>query len=198
METITTWWAGLDPTMRTYWGIAIFASTIFIIQMVMTFIGIGDADAADADFDLGGDTDGDTLDTGGVLQIFSVRNIVNFLLGVGWAGVCFSGYIHNRVWLGIVALLMGCAFVALFIVVYRQMMKLEHNGAFKINDCVGQVADVYLRIPETRKGEGKIQFSFGGSVQELAAITDGEPIPSGAKVRIVEVVGGHTLLVEKV
>ena len=44
METITTWYNALDPVMRTYWGIAIFASLIFLIQMVMTFIGIGDAD----------------------------------------------------------------------------------------------------------------------------------------------------------
>ena len=90
METITTWFNGLEPTMRVYWGIAIFTSTIFIIQMVMTFIGIGDVDAGDADFDLGSDASDGTLDAGGTLQLFSVRNIVNFLLGIGWGGVCLS------------------------------------------------------------------------------------------------------------
>lgn len=198
MEAITTWFNGLDPMMRTYWGVAIFASTIFLIQMIMTFVGIGDADAGDADFDFGGDADGDTLDTGGTLQLFSVRNIVNFLLGIGWGGVCFSTYIQNHILLGFVALLVGCAFVAMFGFVYKQMRRLEHNGAFKLEDCVGQVADVYLRIPEARSGEGKVQYSFQGSVQELAAITDGEQIPSGSKVRILEVIGGHTLLVEKI
>ena len=82
--------------------------------------------------------------------------------------------------------------------IYKQMRRLEHDGAFRIDDCVGQVADVYLRIPGQRRGEGKVQYSFGGSVQELAAITEGEAIASGAKVRILEVVGQHTLLVEKV
>ena len=71
MDTILTWYNALDPLMRTYWGIAIFASTIFLIQMVMTFIGIGDADGGDADFDLG-EGSGDTLDAGGPLQLFSV------------------------------------------------------------------------------------------------------------------------------
>ena len=197
MDTITTWYNALDPTMRVYWGIAIFASTIFLIQMVMTFVGIGDADAGDVDFDLG-DGNGDTLDAGGTLQLFSVRNIVNFLLGIGWGGVCLSAYVHNHILLAIVALLTGCVAVALFGLVYKQMRRLEHDGAFKVEDCVGQVADVYLRIPAQRGGEGKIQYSFQGSVQELAAITDGETIPSGAKVRILDIIGGHTLLVEKI
>ncbi len=195
METITIWYNALPPQMRVYWGIAIFASGVFLIQMVMTFIGIGDADGGDADFDLG-DGSGDTLDTGGTLQLFSVRNIINFLLGVGWGGVCFSGSIHNSTLLALVALLTGCIFVAVFIMLFRQMRRLEHDGAFHINDCVGQVADVYLRIPAQRSSEGKIQFSFHGSVQELPAITDGPAIATGQKVRVREVIGGHTVLVE--
>ena len=196
METITTWFNALDPSMRIYWGIAIFASLVFLIQMIMTFIGIGDADGADADFDLGSDADGDTLDAGGTLQLFSVRNIINFLLGIGWGGVCFSQSIHNTTLLALVALLTGCLFVGVFILMFRQLMRLEHNGSFDIREAVGQVADVYLRIPGQRQGEGKVQFSFHGSVQELPAITDGNPIPSGQKVRVREIIGQHTLLVE--
>lgn len=197
METITTWFNALDPTMKTYWGIAIFATTVFVIQLVMTFIGIGDADA-DADFDIGDSADGNTLDAGGVLQLFSVRNLVSFLLGIGWGGVCFAQYIHSHVLLALAAVITGCFSVALFVFILKQMRRLEHDGAFRIKDCVGQVADVYLRIPGERKGEGKVQYSFNGSVQELAAITDGEQIASGSKVRVVEIIGDHTLLVEKV
>lgn len=196
MDAIISWYNALDPAMRAYWGIAIFASAVFLIQMVMTFIGIGDVDGGDADFDLG-DGNGDTLDVGGALQLFSVRNIINFLLGVGWGGVCFSTVIKSPILLSLCALLTGCVFVTIFVFLFKQMRKLEHDGAFKVTDCVGQVADVYLRIPEARKGEGKIQYSFQGSVQELPAVTDGEQIPSGSKVRVVEVIGDHTLLVEK-
>ncbi len=195
METIISWYNALPTQMRVYWGIAIFASGVFLVQMIMTFIGIGDADGGDADFDLG-DGSGDTLDTGGTLQLFSVRNIINFLLGVGWGGVCFSGSIQNQTLLALVALLTGCVFVAVFIMLFRQMRRLEHDGAFRVEDCVGQVADVYLRIPAQRGGEGKIQFSFNGSVQELPAITDGPAIATGQKVRVCEVIGGHTVLVE--
>ena len=184
METITSWYNTLDPTLRVYWGIAIFASLVFIIQMVLTFIGIGD-------------TDGGDFDTGGAIQLFTVRNFVNFFLGIGWGGVCFSSSIKSPTLLALVALITGCVFVGVFILMFRQLMHLEHNGSFKIREAVGQVADVYLRIPAQRQGEGKVQFSFHGSVQELPAITDGEQIPSGSKARVLDIVGNHTLLVEK-
>ena len=195
MQTLSHWFNALDPTMRMYWGIAIFASLVFLIQMVMTFIGIGDADGADADFDMSADADGGTLDAGGTLQLFSVRNIVNFLLGVGWGGVCFAPSVGSHSLLALVALLTGVVFVTLFAFIYKQMRKLEHDGTFRIGDSVGQVADVYLRIPPRRSGEGKVQYSFQGSVQELPAVTDGDLIPSGTKVRVLEVIGDHTLLV---
>lgn len=193
-----TWYSTLEPTMRVYWGIAIFASLVFLIQMILTFMGIGDTDGGDMGADVGFDSDGngETMDTGGVMSLFTVRNFVNFFLGVGWGGVCLSSTITNPTLLALVALLVGCLFVAFFIFMFRQLMRLEHNGSFNINECVGQVADVYLRIPQSRTGEGKVQYSFHGSVQELAAITDGKTIPSGAKVRIVDVVGDHTLVVE--
>lgn len=198
METIATWYAGLDFGMRMYWGIAVFSSTIFLVQMIMTFIGIGDADGAlDGDFDLDANAHGDTLDVGGTLQLFSVRNIVNFLLGAGWGGVCLASSISSPVWLAVASLLTGVAFVVVFALVYRQMRRLEHDGTFDIQDCVGQVADVYLRIPHNCTGQGKIQYSFQGSVQELPAVTKGEAIPSGAKVRVLGIIDNHTILVEK-
>ncbi|MCH5168285.1 MAG: NfeD family protein [Prevotellaceae bacterium] len=198
MNILTDWFAQIDPAIRAYWMIAIAASAVFLVQMVMTFIGIGDADGIDGDFDMCGDADGGTLDAGGTLQLFSVRNIVNFLLGAGWGGVCLSSTITNSVVLCFAALLTGCVFVAVFAFIYKQMRHLEHDGAFRIEECLGQVADVYLRIPAGRNGEGRIQYSFQGSVQELPAVTDGDQIPSGAKVRVVEIIGDHTLLVEKI
>ena len=193
------WYNGLPSTLQVYWVIALITSLVFVVQMVLTFIGIGDADA-DADF--GGDTDisdGSTLDAGGAMQLFTMRNIINFLLGLGWGGVCLYSVIPNAVVLSIAAILVGVAFVYVFILIYRQMRRFEKNGAFDIKDCVGHTVDVYLTIPARRSGSGKVQVSFYGSVQELAALTDSDsPIRSGAKVRIIEIVDGGTVLVEKV
>lgn len=77
-------------------------------------------------------------------------------------------------------------------------MKLESNGAFDINTAIGKTCDVYLRIPANRAGTGKVQISFSGSVQELDAVTDGEMIPSGSKVTVVEILNNKILRVEKI
>lgn len=198
METLWNVYQTLDSTMQFYWAVAVIASLVFAVQMALTFMGIGDADA---DFEFSTDADamaGDTLDTGGALQLFSVRNIINFLLGIGWGGVCWSSVTENHVLLAIASVITGCVFVVVFMYILRQMRRLETNGAFQIKSCVGQVCDVYLRIPGAREGQGKVQVSFGGSVQEIAAVTDGETLPSGSKVRIVALVDDHTVAVEQI
>ncbi|MBQ2595567.1 MAG: NfeD family protein [Bacteroidaceae bacterium] len=196
--TISSWLGGMEPLQRAFWVIALLATLVFAIQMVLTLVGIGDTDA---DVDTGGldaDATGDTMDTGGAIQLFTIRNMVNLLLGIGWGGVCFYSSIPSRPLLLLVAVLCGIAMVVAFLLMFRQLMKLESNGAFRIEDCVGKACDVYLRIPAARSGQGKVQVSFGGSVQELDAVTDGEQLPSGAKVRVVQLIEGRLLLVEKI
>ena len=186
------WYNSLEPALKVYWDIAIFASVIFVIQTVMSFVGISDVDT---DVDVDANVDG--LDDAGAMHLLSIRNIVYFLLGLGWAGVSLWGTIANRLVLAIVAIVVGCLFVAIFLFLFRQMMKLQHNGAFDINDAVGKTVDVYLRIPASGQGIGKVQVSFNGSVQEIDARTDGDTlIPSGAKVRVIEVLNNRVLLVE--
>lgn len=186
------WYNSLDPVLRIYWGIAIFATVIFVIQTVMSFVGMGDMDT-DVDADV--DTTPDAMDDAGAMHLLSIRNVVYFLLGIGWTGVSLWQTIENRILLGAVALLVGCLFVAMFIFIFRQMMKLQHNGAFDINDAVGKTVVVYLRIPAAGEGQGKVQVSFNGSVQEIDARTTSDTlIASGTKVKVLAV-EGRTLIV---
>ncbi|MCQ2223077.1 MAG: serine protease [Bacteroidaceae bacterium] len=187
------WYNSLDPALRIYWGVAIFASVIFVIQTVMSFVGIGDMDT-DASVDV--DPSPDAMDDAGAMHLLSIRNIVYFLLGVGWTGVSLWNTIDNRIVLALIAVAVGCLFVAIFLFLFRQMMKLQHNGAFDINDAVGKTVDVYLRIPAAGQGMGKVQVSFNGSIQELDARTDSSAmIPSGAKVRVIDVIDRSVLIV---
>ena len=201
MTNFIDWFQALPPYMRAYWTIAIATSIIFLIQMTLTLIGLGDTVAGGdvGDFDAGsaelGDGNGDTMDTGGAIQLFTIRNTVNFLLGVGWGGVCLSSVIENRFLLALAAILCGCIMVCAFIIMYRQLMKLEGNGSYRIEESVGQVCEVYMRIPGQRSGSGKVQISFHGSVQELPAQTEGDAIPSGTKVRVEKVIDKTVLIV---
>lgn len=198
ITTFIDWYQALPPYMRAYWTIAIAISVVFAIQMALTLIGLGDTDAdTEANVSDMGDGNGETMDTGGAIQLFTIRNTVNFLLGVGWGGVCLSSVIQNRFLLALAAILCGCIMVAAFIIMYRQLMKLEGNGSYRIEESVGQVCEVYMRIPGNRSGSGKVQISFHGSVQELPAQTEGEAINSGTKVRVTKVIDKAVLIVEK-
>lgn len=186
--------SSLEPLQRFFWVIACCASLVFIIQTIMTFIGLG----ADTDVDAGPMDGGvDSVEDGELSGVFSFRNLINFLLGYGWAGVLFYDSIEKRVLLQIVAIAVGLVFVLAFVFMFRQVMKLSHDGSFKMIEAVGLTADVYLRIPASRSGRGKIQVSVKGSVHEVDAVTDrGEEIPTGGQVKIVKVLGDDLFLVE--
>ena len=202
MTSFLDWYQALPPYMRAYWTIAIAVSIIFAIQMILTLVGLGDTDASsDIDFDGGADVsdgNGTTMDTGGAIQLFTIRNMVNFLMGLGWGGVCMSRVIDNPFLLAFAAFVCGCIMVGAFIIMYRQLMKLESGGSFRIEESLGQVCEVYMRIPGNRSGSGKVQISFHGSVQELPAQTEAEAIPSGQKVRVTRIIDNAVLLVEKI
>jgi membrane protein implicated in regulation of membrane protease activity len=209
-ETLSTWFSSLDSTMRLFWACAIAASIVFILQNALMLMGIGDMDSdADADmstdFDTSADTDLDighsghdgTLGSAGVFSLFTLRNFINFFLGFGWGGISFASAISSKTLLVLVAFVCGLIFVAVFVLILRAFLKLEHNGSFSITDCVGQTASVYLRIPANHAASGKVQISINGSIHELDAFTDGEFLPTGTRVRIVSVIDSGSLLVEK-
>lgn len=189
MQTYLDLFQGLDTWMQVFWVCAAAGTVIFVVQMVLTLIGM---DSSDMDVDFDG---ADTMDLGGGISLFSIKNFVNFLVGFGWAGVCLGGAIENKWLLCFVAVLVGVAFVLMFFFIKKQTKKLEHNGAFRIEDSLGKSVDVYLRIPAGKSGKGKVQVSLNGSVQEISAMTEGESIASGQKVKVVSVVDRSTVLV---
>lgn len=181
----------LEPMLRTYWFIALPISLIFIIQAIMTFVGLDSTDGLDADFD--GDTSvGDTP-----FQLFSFRNLVNFLLGFSWGGISFYTTIPNKLVLGIVAFVVGVIFLLLFFLIIRQLKKLEEDNSFKLPMCVGKTGNVYLTIPEKKSGAGLVQVSVNGTVKELNAVTPGEKIESGTLIRVTGIESDNLIIVER-
>lgn len=188
IETFKT----LDPMLQGYWILAAISSVIFIIQAIATFVGF-DSDV-DADF-TGGDAD---FDSDG-FHIISVKTIVCFILGFGWTGVLFWNTIESKIFLAILAFIIGLAFMLIIALLLKWVMKLDKDNTFRTENTVGLVAEVYLRIPAERKETGKIIVSLNGSVHELEALTDEtETIPTGGKVEIVSVVKNSVVLVKKI
>ena len=176
--------ANMDGTQQFYWYIAIGASVIFIIQTIMTFVGADADTGVDADFD--GNLDGGDSP----FQLFSLRNLINFLLGFGWAGVSLYNVIESNVLLAIVAFLVGVLFIAFFFFIMRALLKLSEDNSFKIEDTIGKTADVYLSIPASKTGKGKVFISVRGSTHELSVITNSvDEIKNGSLVKVVGIEG---------
>ena len=191
MNGIIEWYSAIAPTEQVFWACAIIGSVIFLIQLVCTLIGM---DASDVEVDFDG---ANTLDMGGGMSLFSVRALVNFLVGFGWAGVSLRPAISADVVLYVVSIAVGLFFAWLVMALMNKLLRLERNGAFSVSEAVGKTASVYLRIPAGCQGHGKVQVSIRGSVHEFPAVTDCEELRTGTMVKVVSVLEDSVLLVSQ-
>ena len=203
---IATWWGALTPAMKVLWGVTLAASLIFIIQTILTFIG-ADADATGLDgADLGGgmdapdvSMDGDASMGGTGSNLYTFRNLVNFLLGFGWTAIMLQEKVQSVPLLLIIATVVGAGLVALVMYLFSLLGKMQQSGNIDVyKSAVGCQGTSYLTIPAARSGEGKVQISIGGAVREYNAQTEEDtPIPTGTPIKVVDVINGITLLVER-
>jgi hypothetical protein len=55
---------------------------------------------------------------------------------------------------------------------------------------------VYLSIPQNLEGKGKVHIVVDGSLHEYDATTNGQQLPTGSHVRVVDILDDQVLLVE--
>ena len=188
-----TWWTSLSTAMQVLWAITISASLIFVIQTVMTFLGLGDHDA---DFDL--DTSDGSFDADPSMNLLTFRNLVNFCLGFGWTAVLMHEKIQSNALLIIVSVIVGILLVTVVMWIFKWLSGMQQTGNIDVHkSAVGCEGKVYLTIPGERKGEGKVQITINNAVREYDAVTDGETIPTGKAIKVTEVINDYTLLVEE-
>ncbi|MEZ6117990.1 MAG: hypothetical protein R3C28_15665 [Pirellulaceae bacterium] len=199
---------------------AVVGGTVFLFQFALLLIGFGsdslDFDVADdlpddvpddvpTDFhgDVGGNFDSDhgapILDHGstwffGVVTFRTVVAAVTFFGLVGMATIQ-SG-------LGdIVAVLFGCVagITAMYSVhwLMRKLYSLRQDGTLRIQSSIGLEGTVYIPIPPSQSGTGKVQLQVQGRIAEYPAMTScTEKLITGTRVVVVDVVTPTTLSVE--
>ena len=114
MEELINSFNTLEPMQQMFWGCAGIATLLFLIQFLLTLLGMDHTDM-DVDFD-----GSNTMDLGNGINIFSMKNLVNFIMGFGWAGVCLKDVIRSPFLLVSVAFLVGLSFVAMFVFLYMK------------------------------------------------------------------------------
>ncbi len=152
---------------------------------------------SDINFD-GADSDvPDSMAGGTGMGLLTFRNLVNFVLGFGWSFILLRESIASTTILSIVSVLVGVVLVVAVMYLFKWVSSLQQTGTINIQkDAPGCKGTVYLTIPEARSGEGKVQITINNSVREYAAVTDGDKIPTGTAITVVEAVNNSLLLVK--
>ena len=194
-----TWWTSLSTAMQVLWAVTLSASLIFVIQTIFTFLGLGGEGGIDTDFDGDLDIEGPdgSFDADPSMNLLTFRNFVNFCLGFGWASVLLHDKISSTSLLLIIAVIIGIALVAAVMMLFKWLSGMQQAGNINVyRSAVGCKGTAYLPIPAERKGTGKVQISINNAIREFDAVTDGDAIPTGASIKVAEVINDQTLLVE--
>lgn len=224
MTWFSEWWNNLQLVEQVLYCIAVPASLILIIQTVMMLLGLGEGgeginpsdtsglDVPDTDFDVS--VDGDFSADGNMdlsnhdisnpsdiadFRLLSVQSVIAFLCIFGWSGITA---IANGMpeWAALVlAAVLGFAAMLLVAKIIQWSSKLAQNGTFNVKNLLGESGIVYIPIPPKGNGSGKINVSCGERFLEFDAISEGdETLSTGVPVRVVDIVSGSVLVVEKI
>ncbi len=164
------WFENLSVMEHVYLWLGIAATVFLIVQIILLCLS---SFGGDVDIDGDGDIDVDS-DSG--VSIFTVKSITAFFAVGCWAGLLTCALASEKLqWLSvIVAVIAGGAAMAVVIFTIRAMLKLQCNGAVQMQKLVGQHATVYVSVPPSRSGRGKITLNAQGKFMELDAVTEGE------------------------
>jgi hypothetical protein len=168
-----------------FYGMAIFATLILVIQIILLMFGLGD------------DWDVAHLDQGNGLGLLSLRSITGFLGGLGWTGVIVLEYGHSLGIALILGVFVGGAMMLSVAYLMKTLSSLGESGTIDFNTAIGKVGTVYLTIPPKQSGPGQIRIMIQGRLKVVPAYTESETaIASQRKVWVVGLLDARTFLVE--
>lgn len=206
---MVAWWIALGTVGQVFACIAIPATVMLIIQMILTLIGMGgddmdaqtdgaDADGIDTDIDDSSFDDADMDIADGGLRVFTLRGLIAFFSVTGWVGtVCCNFGLDLPVTI-IISVASGLLAMFLIAVLLKWLLKLQYDGTEDVKEALGVSGTVYLKIPPARSGKGKVNVLVQGKLCEKDAVTDEETvITRDEEITVIGISGGETLIVRR-
>jgi hypothetical protein len=189
---ISSLWQNLNVIQKIYWIIAVPATVIFLIQLVLTFVGF------DHDTDISGHSDiSADMDHSISSQFFSFKNLLAFFTVFAWTGLACLDSGMSVGFSVFISTICGVIMVLIMATIFYYMTKLSDSGTLEIKNAIHKVGTAYLPIPANRSGMGKVQIKVQG-LQTLDAFTDDtETIKTGAIIEVVDIINNEILLVTK-
>jgi len=182
------WWDELNLARQIFYGIGIVAGIFSLILALLAAIGMEHHDAVDV-----GSMDADHDGAG----IFSVKPMTGFFLGFGWGGgLALDAELPM---IAAIAIGVGCGgtLMAVIVAMYRAIRAMRSDGTMRIADAMDATGTVYVSLPPARAPGGQVIVNFNGRQETLSALnaTD-QPIASGERIRVVEVIDSRTVVVK--
>ena len=180
------WFSNLELFPKIYWLIAITGSLIFVMVMILAFIG-GDTDEIDTDVD---------PEIG--FQFITFKNLVGFFTILGWSGIaCIDAGLSTSLTI-IISIFCGLIMMAIMAAMFYFMGKLSDSGTLKYKNALNAIGEVYLSIGANRSKMGKVSIRVQGALRELDALTDSfTKLESGTIIKVVDITANGILIVDQ-
>ncbi len=172
-----------------FWSCALLGSGMFIIQLLLSFVGDFDNEASHGDAEI------DTVK----VKWISKQAITGFLMMFGWSALtCQRQFNLSRAMTLIIAAAAGIVTVFVIGFIFKMARKLHSSGnVFRLDDTIGKEAMVYQRIP--KDGIGKISLAHHQITHEIDAMSDnGDELPSFISVRILKKASDDVVIVSQI
>ncbi len=185
-----TWWGSLSPVQHLYWIIAIPATVILFVQLILAFI-------SGFEFHMGSDLGAHHAGDVGAphFQLLTLRNVVAFFSVFGWTGLALKHAGVSNLFTILISFSSGLLMMIIMTSMFVGLSKLQSDGTIMISGAKGLSAQIYLTVPSNRTGFGKIEVVLQGRKIELDALTDDlVDIPTGSNVKILDIINNQAIV----
>ncbi|MBC64403.1 MAG: hypothetical protein CMB15_02045 [Euryarchaeota archaeon] len=171
---------------------AVLGGILFLLWFALIMIGGITADVFDGLFG----TDFDAMGADASFKALTFQGIMAFMMFFGLAGLWVLDGDSNQTSLAIVVgSITGFGSMYGTGKLFQLFVALQSDGTIDMDDAIGSVGTIYLRIPEG--GVGQIQVESGSALRTYNAKTDdGQAMATGDFAEVIDVVSS-TLIVKR-
>ena len=171
---------------------ALLGTLLFLLKIALLMMG---ADG-DGDFDVGGADGADATGSDAAFTILSIQSLSAIAMGFGWGGLgSFRGAgldVFPSIMIGLAC---GFAMVWLLSISLKAVYDLQSSGNVSLESMLGAGGVVTATVPADGAGKGRVRLIVQNRERRCAAVSDGEAIPTSARVIVTRVNKDNTVTV---
>ena len=173
-----------------YLWTAILGGALFVLQVVLQLLGGG----VNGDTHIGIDGGHPSADLS--FKMLSLQGLTAFFMMFGLVGLALRIDSGTGVFVSLVgAAVAGVSSGWVISRIFRLFSRLQSSGTLDMWQAMGVTGTVYLTVAKEKPG--KVQINIANRLMTVDAVTDSpEPLVTGSRVRVVNVVQENVVVVE--